>query len=47
MIFFIVQNLNLFFFEVVLDSVRDLNKKLIVKNIKLIKLRQDRRTVEL
>lgn len=40
MIFFIVQNLNLFFFEVVLDSVRDLNKKLIVKNIKLIKLRQ-------
>ncbi len=40
LVFFRVKTLNPFFFEVVLDSVRDLNKNLIVKNIKLVKLRQ-------
>lgn len=46
-VFFMVKNLNPFFFEVVLDSVRDLNKNLIIKNIKLLKLRQVNKFVTL
>jgi len=42
-----IKHLNPFFFEVILDSVRDFNKNLIGKNIKLVKLRQMNKVITL
>lgn len=47
LVFFMIKHLNPFFFEVILDSVRDFNKNLIGKNIKLVKLRQMNKVITL
>ena len=46
-IFFMVKDLNPVFFELLIDSVRDCNKSLPIKNKRIIKLRQSNKTITL
>ena len=46
-IFFLVRDLNPIFFELLIDSVKDLNKNLVDRNKRLIKLKKVNRTIAL
>lgn len=45
--FFIIKNLNPVFFELLLDSIKEFNENLEVKNNQIIKLRKTNKTVTL
>lgn len=46
-IFFMINDLNPLFFELLIDSLRDFNKNLTGKNRRIIKLRQSNKTITL
>lgn len=46
-IFFMIKDLNPFFFELLTDSIRDFNKNLVSKNKRIIKSRRSNKTITL